>query len=162
MSTKNIQSKEVKKPDKIIVAMRWVIILALIVGGATVLGTCLLGDDSTEKPAPTQAPTEPEAPSYEPKLQLLSWSNYTEYGYIHVVGEVRNISNSKLEHVLAVVTFRTENGTLVKTDDALINYDPLMPGQSSPFKVLTTENPAIKKLSLGFKHLLGGEIKYRK
>lgn len=152
------KSKESKKPDKIIVAMRWVIILALIVGGATVLGTCLLGDDST---APTQAPTEPESPSYEPKLQLLSWSNYTEYGYIHVVGEVKNISNSKLDNVTAVVTFRTEDGTLVKTDEALIDYNPLMPGQTSAFTVLATENPAIKKLNLGFKHLLGGEIKYR-
>lgn len=62
---------------------------------------------------------------------------------------------------MAVVIFRTENGTLVKTDDALIDYDPLMPGQSSPFQVLATENPAIKKLSLSFKHLLGGEIKYK-
>lgn len=128
-------------------------LLLILVAVILLFSACVAGTE--------QEPTSNQAPSNEPKLQLLSWSNYTEYGYIHVVGEVKNISNSKLEHVTAVVTFRTEDGTLVKTDDALIDYDPLMPGQTSPFKVLSTENPAIKKLSLGFKHLLGGEIKYK-
>ncbi len=97
-------------------------------------------------------------PKPEYMLQCLSWSNYTEYGYIHVVGEVKNISNAKLENVMAVVSFRTEDGTLVKTDDALIDYDVLMPGQTSSFEVLTTENPAIKKLGLSFKQLFGSQI----
>ncbi|MFC1955016.1 FxLYD domain-containing protein [Chloroflexota bacterium] len=106
------------------------------------------------------APPSTTSPSNGPgyKLQCLSWANYTEYGYIHVVGEVNNISDSKLENVTAVVNFRTEDGTLVKTEEALIDYNPLMPGQTSSFEVLTTENPAVKKLGLNFKHLLGEKI----
>ena len=77
---------------------------------------------------------------------------------MHVVGEVKNISNTKLENVVAVVNFRTEDGTLVKSDEALIDYDVLMPGQTSPFEVLTTDNPAIKKLGLSFRIFWGDPI----
>ncbi len=115
-------------------------LLLILVTGIFLLSACVA--------VPEQEPAPSSALIYE--LQLLSWRNYTEYGYIHVVGEVKNISNSKLDNVTAVVTFRTEDGTLVKTDEALIDYNPLMSGQTSAFTVLATENPAIKKLSLGF------------
>lgn len=101
-------------------------------------------------------PTQPE-PEY--LLECLSWDNYSEYGYIHVVGEIKNISNIKLENIMAIVNFRTDTGDLVKVDSALIEYDVLMPGQTSPFEVLTTENPAIKKLGLAFKKLYGEQIR---
>ena len=73
-------------------------------------------------------------------------------------GRGKNISDSNLEDVIAVVDFETEDGTIVKTAKALIYYDVLMPGQTSPFKVSTTDNPAITYLSLHFEHLSGGWI----
>jgi hypothetical protein len=134
-------------------------VLLLIVYLAGCSSTPSPTSEPNSVPASTQTPA-PVSPTPAPEyiLQCFSWSNYTEYGYIHVVGEVKNISNVKLENVVAVVSFRTEDGTLVKTDDALIDYDVLMPGQTSSFEVLTTENSAIKKLGLSFKQLFGSQI----
>jgi hypothetical protein len=111
---------------------------------------------SPQTTATTPSVTVTTSPKYT--LQCLSWSNYREYDYIHVVGEVKNISDSKLENVVATVAFRTEDGTLVKTDEALIDYDVLMPGQTSSFTVMTSDNPAIKKLGLSFKFFWGDKI----
>jgi hypothetical protein len=36
---------------------------------------------------------------------------------------------------------------------ALIDYNPLLPGQVSPFKAGGTDNPAIKKCEVGLKTL---------
>jgi hypothetical protein len=105
-------------------------------------------------PAPSAAP-EP------PPLEVQSWRCEKEYGYIFVTGEVKNVSSRKLENVTAVGEFRTTSGELVKSEDALLEYNPIMPGQSSPFKAGGTENPVATKCNLAFKYLLGGgEIAY--
>ena len=144
----------IKPKDNVVKWLKVIIpLLAIASIGAVIFALFL---QSASIPS-SLATTEPESkPEY--MLQCISWSNYSEYGYIHVVGEVKNISNTKLENVMAVVAFRTEDGTLVKTDDALIDYDVLMPGQTCSFEVLTTENPAIKKLGLSFKQLFGSQI----
>jgi len=43
----------------------------------------------------------------------------------------------------------------------LIDFDPILPGQTSPFKVLTTHNPAITKGSISFKYILGAQIPHQ-
>ena len=70
-----------------------------------------------------------------------------------------NISEQKLDNVLAVLRYYTEDDTFVTSDDALLDFDPLMPGQTSPFKVYTRDNPLIKKGRLTFSHLMGGAIR---
>lgn len=93
------------------------------------------------------------------QLELINshWSE--EYDYAIYEGQVKNISNLKLENVQAVVTWYDENGNMITSSSALIEYNPILPGQSSPFKVMKTYNPAMKKAGAEFSHLMGGTIK---
>lgn len=97
----------------------------------------------------------------EPRLELQNFRVYEEYGYSHIDGMVTNISGEPMKNVQAVGEFYTEDGTFVKSAEALLEYNPILPGQSSPFQVLTTTNPAIKKGHVVFKELFGGTIPTR-
>ena len=44
----------------------------------------------------------------------------------------------------------------------MIEYNPVLANQTSPFKVMTSDNPAIKKASIDFKELMGGTINTKK
>lgn len=95
-----------------------------------------------------------------PKLQLLDYSQKREYDYIIVEGQVKNISSEKLENVEAVVEYYDENDNFIKEDSALIEYNPILPGQTSSFKVMGTDNPEIKRYAVSFKDLMGGKINH--
>lgn len=89
------------------------------------------------------------------------WSE--DYGYAIYEGQVKNISHSKLENVQAVVTWYNKNGKMITSNSALIEYNPILPGQSSPFKVIKTYNPAMERAGVEFSRLMGGTIRtYRK
>ena len=92
---------------------------------------------------------------------MLSFQCVKEHGYTYVRGEVKNVSSTKLENVMAVGKFRTESGELVKTGDALVDYNPIMPGQTSPFEAGATDNPQITSCNLSFRHLFGKPIAYK-
>jgi hypothetical protein len=92
------------------------------------------------------------------QLQLLSWHWGEEYDYAIAEGEVKNITGQSIESVTALVTWYDSNGNLITSDDALIDYNPLMPGQRSPFKVMARYNPQMKKASIRFKQLMGGDL----
>jgi len=93
-----------------------------------------------------------------PDLEIQSWRCESEHGYIFVRGEVRNISDKRLEDVEVVGTFLTREGEFVKTASALVEFNPILAGQTTPFEAGTTSNPAIKKCSIQFKYLFGGAI----
>jgi hypothetical protein len=97
----------------------------------------------------------------EPRLELQNFRVYEEYGYSHIDGMVTNISGEPMKNVQAVGEFYTEDGTFVKAAEALLEYNPILPGQSSPFQVLTTTNPAIKRGTVNFKEFFGGTIPTR-
>ena len=97
---------------------------------------------------------------YTPPLEVISWKCDKEYSYVFVRGEVKNISSRSIENVMAVGEFRTKDGTLVKSEDSLIDYNPILPGQTSPFKTGGTDNPAITKCNLSFKTLFGHQLDY--
>ena len=84
-----------------------------------------------------------------------------ESGYAIFEGQVKNISSSPLENVDAVVTFYDSAGGFITSSDALIDFNPILPSQTSPFKVMKTENPAMRKAGVEFRHLMGGPIAYR-
>lgn len=86
-------------------------------------------------------------------LTVLSSRCVQEHGYVHYIGEVKNRSKQKLSNIIAHVTFRTSTGEVVKTGEALLDFNPLMPSQTSPFTVLATDNPMIKRCELNFKVL---------
>jgi hypothetical protein len=79
---------------------------------------------------------------------------------MYVRGEVKNVSSDKLENVAAVGTWRTEKGDLVKSDDALLQFNPIMPGQVSPFETISTGNPQARTCVLAFQVLGGGQIDF--
>lgn len=110
-------------------------------------------------PAGSSSSSTPSSNSSSP-LKLLSSSCTHGNGHFHVEGEVQNISNKKLENVMAVGELRAKDGTLVKSADALLEYNPLMPNQTTPFHVITTDNPIIKTCEISFKYLMGGQIPY--
>ena len=91
-------------------------------------------------------------------LELISMNCYKEYGYFYITGEVKNISGKSLENVEAVGSAYTEDGTFVKSDSALIEYDPILAGQTSTFEVVTTGNPAISKCKVENKEFWGGSF----
>lgn len=91
-------------------------------------------------------------------LRLKSWSWREEYSFAIAEGSVMNVSGRSLENVEAVVTFTTSDGTFITSDDALIEYSPLLPGQTSPWKVTTRWNPQMAKASIEFKTLRGERI----
>ena len=57
------------------------------------------------------------------------------------------------------VHFQDKAGGFIKSDEALVAYQPLLPGQTSPFKVGTINNPLIRHYTIGFKQMFGGELK---
>lgn len=77
-------------------------------------------------------------------------------------GRVTNISDAALRNVTAVVTWYTEDGQFVTSDDALIEYNPILAGQTSPFEVMSGTNPAMKRFRVEFKELFGGTIRTRR
>jgi hypothetical protein len=115
---------------------------------------------STPAAAPTPAPT-PAA--VEPDLALLASNGYSssEGAFFHVEGQVRNLSKKPLESVMAVTTWYDKQGAFIKTAEALIDFNPILPGQTSPFKTITSGNPAMSKYTVEFKHIFGRTIESR-
>jgi len=138
--------------------MRCVALLLLFAALAT---ACAESDPKRIDPIPTKRIATIPAGLLGPKLALLSQSCSTEFGYITCEGFVQNISTSTIENVTAIMIYFDETGTPVSSDEALIEYDPLLPSQTSPFKVLTRYNPAFKEGRVEFKELFGGEIETR-
>lgn len=97
------------------------------------------------------------------KLELRpGWSWYqSSRPYVTLEGQVRNISPQSLRSVEAVVIYYTADGTFLTSNSSLIEYRPLLPGQTSPFKVISPYNPAMSTASVEFKELLGGKIEHR-
>lgn len=159
LSTDEIQGKIKKqiKRQKITIGLFTILIILIIF---------IVNNGKNSTPAPTNSPTQnttqtqkenTETPP-EDQLELLSFRCYEEYGYFIIEGEVKNISSESLKSVEAVGTTYTETGEFVKSSEALIEYDPILPGQTSPFKVMMTTNPAITKCNVGFKEFWGTTI----
>lgn len=105
-----------------------------------------------KQPAPPAADIRP--------LELLSRKCGKENINVYIVGEVKNISPESMEKVMAVAMFRTKDGALVKSEEAIIHSNPILPGQTSPFKVGGTDDPAITDCYLSFKNQVGQPLNY--
>jgi len=104
--------------------------------------------------------TSPAAQASAPRLQVLAKRGYESEsgGYYYVEGQVKNITNQPIDRLRVVATWFTKEGTFITTDQAMIDYDPLMPGQTSPFKTITRGNPQMSKFSIEFARLGGGTV----
>ncbi len=146
------QSKSVGLGGIILVLFVGYIIFVVAGGGGS-------GSSSSGTTAGSSAAYAPPPPA-SPPLELQSFRCEKEHGYVFVRGEVKNVSSEKLKNVVAVGEFRTKSGELVKSEDALIDYNPIMPGQTSPFSAGGSDNPQISGCELAFKQLMGGTIAY--
>lgn len=97
------------------------------------------------------------------QLEMTDGNWDTEYGYATYEGSVKNISGEKLDSVAALVTWYDENDNMITSNESLIKFQPLMPDQESPFRVMVAENPAMNRAKVEFKYLMGESIPtYRK
>lgn len=133
--------------------MRW--------GGGFVLALVLLVP-SMMATMPATGPSRPlvsTAPAGD-ELELLSSTGYeTETGSYHKIeGQVKNISDKPIDSIVAVGTWMSKDGTFIKSDQALIEYRPLLPGQTSPFMTMSSTNPAMSRYRVEFKRFGAGLI----
>ena len=92
-------------------------------------------------------------------IESWSWQRSGSGAFVEVNGEVANNTSKKLDGVVAVATFKTADDELVTTAQSIVEFNPLLPGQKSPFKCITAFNPRMKTCSLKFKFLMGRQIK---
>jgi hypothetical protein len=113
------------------------------------------------QPYATPEPSIPDAIESKLELQHFSWGE-SEYGGVATLsGSVKNITNEKLEDVEVVGLFYDKNEELITSNDVLIPYNPILPGQISPFEVMVPWNPAMRRANIEFKELMGGTIPWR-
>jgi hypothetical protein len=101
--------------------------------------------------AAARTATEPAPPTTpQPVLELLAAKGTLGERYSRIEGQVKNISGAAIDNVKVSVTWLADDGTFVTADDALIDYRPLLPGQTSPFSTITSTNPAMKRFRVEF------------
>ena len=112
-------------------------------------------------PAPGDQPTVAASPAPSaqsgPRLALLATKGAIGNGYHRVEGQVKNISSAKLANVAALVSWFDTDGTFIASDQALVDENPLLPGQTSPFTVVMRSNAQMRTFSVEFKEV-GGSI----
>ncbi|MER8882453.1 FxLYD domain-containing protein [Mesorhizobium sp. M0816] len=110
-----------------------------------------------ENEAEAKAKSEAERIAARPDLKIDGSRCGTEYGFIKITGRVTNKTTRPIENLMAVGIF-SSNGDYVKSATAMVEYQPLLPGQTSPYTVMTTANPAITNCLTTFKTMFGGEV----
>ena len=69
---------------------------------------------------------------------------------------VKNLTNESIDNIEAVATIYDENGNFITSESALIDYRPLLAGQTSPFSIMVRKNPAMTDYRVEFKEFSGG------
>ncbi len=112
-------------------------------------------------PGPSAIVNSQPRVSHTPQAALLELQGFRIYrsnGSARIVGEVKNISDKPLEDVTALGIFYDVHGTFVRSDTALIAYRQLLPGQTSPFGVLASRDPAMVNGEVEFIHYSSREL----
>jgi hypothetical protein len=78
-----------------------------------------------------------------PALLLITSGIDAAGGNITVTGDVKNISGEKFDHIIAVADIGFKNGTY-QGYEASVVYEPVMPGQMTPFRVVIPSTPAME------------------
>lgn len=123
-----------------------------------VLSIGLFALSESDLSSPSSIPSSASGPNGSPALAYTVARCEQESGFMFVEGLVTNNSSDSLKNVEAVATYNDASGKMVTSEDTLIEYNPILPGQTSPFKVMATYNPAMASCSVSFKGLMGGEI----
>ncbi len=137
----------------------WLVLAFFIVVGVGWCGSLFDSTPASTSPGRDSGVT----PTATPVLSLLTSRGYESEsgGYWYVEGEVKNISDHPIKSLMAVSSWYDKGGTFIKSDSAMIEFDPLMPGQTSPFKTITRGNPEMSRYTVAFKAMFGGPIETR-
>lgn len=135
-----------------------VFLLAIVSGAVASAPTPSSSPSASNTPSAT---TPEQAQNDAPLLELQTFNFTKSYDFDKVQGAVKNISGQKMEGVQVVASFYDKDDNFIKSDDAMIKYNPILPGQISPFETIGTDNPAIKTASVSFKYIFGGTIPTR-
>lgn len=117
---------------------------------------------TTPKWTPVETASPAPAATPKPKWEL-AWLSSRDYqsdggGYSIFEGEVKNLTGSALEDIVAIVSVYDESGSFITSDHALIEYTTLLPGQVSPYEVMVDYNPEISRYIVEFATFLGQPI----
>ena len=93
-----------------------------------------------------------------PVLEIQNFTCTQSYGYMIIEGAVKNVSAFRQKNVQAVGSFYTSDSQFISSGTALVEYDPVLPGQTTPFKVMARTNPAYARCKIEFKEFWGGLI----
>lgn len=100
------------------------------------------------------------------KLALISSSIENADGNITVSGDVKNISSEKMERIMAVADIRVTDLKVMwifKTAEAPVAYESVIPGQTTPFKVVIPNtipnNLEVVGYRVTFKNAAGAPIR---
>jgi hypothetical protein len=158
----------------------WQRAAAYIGGISLVLFVCLLvltlrapTDQSDVKAAP-QPEAESSAPSEsgagkeaspattDGKDLTASWNCTinTSIDSLIIRGEVKNATGSSIKGLQLVGTLRTADGTFISSDDGFTSYDTILPGQTSPFEIHMSFNPAVRSADLSLKNQDGEMVEF--
>ena len=91
-------------------------------------------------------------------LELLATTSYSQGNLVVVEGQVRNISGGSLRNVEVLVQWYSSEDEFIKEESAPIEYDPILHNQVSPFRLITTRNPAMARFTVKLRQQLGAEI----
>ncbi|MBU0767453.1 FxLYD domain-containing protein [Patescibacteria group bacterium] len=131
----------------------WVNVVFLVIGLMVIIRT---NESSNVSAVVSPQVSEEEAKVEAIDLIIISWNwRSKESGYAIAEGQVQNVSGQKLSNVQAVLELYDSNGDFISSGSALIEYDPLLPKQRSPFEVMVRYNPAMKGAQITF-GVLGG------
>lgn len=86
------------------------------------------------------------------------WARTRGGGYVEAEGRVTNNTTSILRSMQAMVEYETASGQFITSDCSTIDLRDLLPGQSSPFSVLTDYNPAMARARLRFREFFGATV----
>ena len=133
-------------------------ILKLLIGIGILYGIGAIFSSSNKTSSNSSMKPNTSIKTSGPVLELQSWHWAENYSYAIAEGTVKNLSSESIKNVTAVVQYYDKNNGFITSSDALIDYNPILPGQISPFKTMATWNPEMRKAGIEFKSLMGGTL----
>lgn len=109
------------------------------------------GPDRAQVPTTTvapQAPPSPEAPPPGVVITALNCSLSASGFGPHVQGILVNDTGDSQPYMKIVEIFSSSNGSFVSTTNTFVTYNPVLPGQSSPFEDWGGNNPVISTVQI--------------
>ncbi|MFC1666336.1 FxLYD domain-containing protein [Candidatus Omnitrophota bacterium] len=95
------------------------------------------------------------------ELELLRLKEYKKDSFEIAEGRVKNVTDTLLKDIIAVVQWYNEKGKPIASDKAAVEFNPILPGQVSPFKVMTPYNPDMQDYSISFETLKEEAVRHR-